>query len=126
MVKPFSTAELVGRIGAVLRRSGTNRPSSELRFEGLSIDPATRKVTVHGRSVDLPAREYAVLAFLASSPEQAFTREELLERLWPATGDRNPATVTEHVARIRRRIEDDPEHPRWVKTVRGVGYRFDP
>ncbi|MDQ4069288.1 MAG: response regulator transcription factor [Actinomycetota bacterium] len=126
VVKPFSTAELVGRIGAVLRRSGAGRPGQELRFDGLSIDPRTRKVTVHGRAVDLPAREYALLAFLASSPQQVFTREQLLERLWPPSGDRSPATVTEHIARIRRRIEDDPERPRWVRTVRGVGYRFEP
>ncbi len=126
VVKPFSTAELVGRIGAVLRRSGTTRPSDELRFEGLSIDPAGRRVIARGRDVALPAREYALLAFLAASPHQVFTRQELLERLWPASSDRSPATVTEHIARIRRRIEDDPDRPRWVRTVRGVGYRFEP
>ncbi|MDQ3897746.1 MAG: response regulator transcription factor [Actinomycetota bacterium] len=126
VVKPFSTAELVGRIGAVLRRTGNHRPKHELRFDGLCIDPATRKVTVHGRAVDLPAREYELLAFLASSPQQVFSRDELLERLWPHSAERNPATVTEHIGRIRRRIEDDPEQPRWVRTVRGIGYRFDP
>jgi two-component system response regulator ResD len=128
VVKPFSTAELVGRIGAVLRRTGAGRGNHhhELRFDGLHIDPATRRVTVHGQPVELPAREYELLSFLAASPEQAFSREQLLDRLWPASADRNPATVTEHIARIRRRIEDDPERPRWVRTVRGVGYRFDP
>ena len=126
VVKPFSTAELVGRIAAVLRRTCASRPNQELRFDGLHIDPATRRVTVHGRAVDLPAREYELLSFLASSPEQAFSREQLLDRLWPHSADRSPATVTEHIARIRRRIEDDPDHPRWVRTVRGVGYRFDP
>ncbi len=126
VVKPFSTAELAGRIAAVLRRAGTTRAHQELRFDGLHVDPANRRVTVHGRPVDLPAREYALLAFLAASPQQVFSREELLERLWPPSRDRSPATVTEHVARIRRRIEDDPERPRWVRTVRGVGYRFEP
>jgi len=127
VVKPFSTAELVGRIAAVLRRTSAPRPvHHELRFDGLHIDPATRKVTVNGRQVDLPAREYELLAFLASSPDQVFTRDQLLERLWPATSEGHPATVTEHIARIRRRIEDDPDQPRWVKTVRGVGYRFEP
>jgi len=125
VVKPFSTAELVGRIGAVLRRTSGTRPAHhELRFDGLCIDPATRKVTVNGRAVELPAREYELLAFLASSPQKVFTREQLLERLWPSS-DAHPATVTEHIARIRRRIEDDPERPRWLKTVRGVGYRFE-
>ncbi len=127
VVKPFSTAELVGRIAAVLRRTRTSRQNHhELRFDGLHIDAATRRVTVRGHPVDLPAREYELLSFLASSPEQVFSRQQLLERLWPASPDRNPATVTEHIARIRRRIEDDPERPRWVRTVRGVGYRFDP
>ncbi len=126
VVKPFSTAELTGRIAAVLRRTAGGKPRHELRFDGLHIDPATRKVTVHGREVELPAREYELLAFLASSPEQAHSREELLDRLWPSTGEHNPATVTEHIARIRRRIEDDPERPRWLHTVRGVGYRFQP
>ena len=128
VVKPFSTAELTGRIAAVLRRTtgGGTKATSDLRFDGLHIDPGMHKVTVHGREIELPAREYDLLTFLASSPQQVFSREELLERLWPNGGDRNPATVTEHVARIRRRIEDDPDRPRWVKTVRGVGYRFDP
>jgi two-component system, OmpR family, phosphate regulon response regulator PhoB len=68
-----------------------------------------------------------VLAFLASSPRQTFSRDELLEQVWkPSGGDRNPGTVTEHVGRLRRRIEADPERPRWVHTVRGVGYRFEP
>ncbi len=126
VVKPFSTAELVGRIGAVLRRTGPSRPRHDLRFDGLHIDPAARRVTVHGRAVDLPARECELLTFLASSPERVFSREELLERLWPHSADRSPATVTEHIGRIRRRIEDDPEQPRWVRTVRGLGYRFEP
>ena len=128
VVKPFSTAELTGRIAAVLRRTSApaTKPAQALRFDGLHIDQGTHQVTVHGREVELPAREYDLLTFLASSPQQVFSREQLLERLWPHSGDRNPATVTEHVARIRRRIEDDPDRPRWVKTVRGVGYRFEP
>jgi DNA-binding response OmpR family regulator len=128
VVKPFSTAELTGRIAAVLRRTGGGgtKAGHDLRFNGLHIDPGVHKVTVHGREVELPAREYELLTFLASSPQQVFSREQLLERLWPHSADRNPATVTEHIARIRRRIEDDPERPRWVKTVRGVGYRFEP
>lgn len=128
VVKPFSTAELMARIAALLRRSGRSRPRShhELVFDGLHIDLARREVTVRDRHVDLPAREYEVLAFLASSPGQTFTREEMLDNLWPRSAHRLPATVTEHVGRIRRRIEENPERPRWVRTVRGVGYRFEP
>lgn len=126
VVKPFSTAELTERIAAVLRRTGANRSGGHLHFDGLDIDLAKREVRVRSELVDLPAREYEVLAFLASFPQQTFTREQLLERLWPHNGERIPSTVTEHVGRIRRRIEEDPERPRWIRTVRGVGYRFEP
>ena len=126
VVKPFSSAELAGRIAAVLRRTTTTRTSTTLDFEGLHIDLARREVTVNGEGVDLPAREYEVLAFLATSAGQTFSREELLEAVWPPSADRHPGTVTEHVARLRRRIEEDPERPRWVRTVRGAGYRFEP
>ncbi len=126
VTKPFSTAELTARIAAVLRRTGGGRSAGHLHYDGLEIDLAKREVTVRGELVDLPAREYEVLAFLASSPQQTFTREQLLDRLWPHAADRIPSTVTEHVGRIRRRIEGDRERPRWIRTVRGVGYRFEP
>lgn len=128
VVKPFSSAELAARIAAVLRRAGAARSGggTVLDFEGMRIDLVRREVTVRGATVDLPAREYDVLAFLASSPRQVFSREQLLEQVWPPDGDRTPGTVTEHVGRLRRRIEEDPERPRWVRTVRGVGYRFEP
>ncbi len=129
VVKPFSSAELAARIAAVLRRArpgAAAKTANELEFDGLSIDPVRREVTVRGRRVDLPAREYEVLAFLASSPRKAFSREQLLEQVWPSAADSHTGTVTEHVGRLRRRIEDDPERPRWVRTVRGVGYAFEP
>ncbi len=125
VVKPFSTAELTSRITALLRRAGVARSSTHLDFDGLEIDLARREVTVRGRTVDLPAREYDVLAFLASSPGQTFSRDQLLDRLWPHSAPRNEGTVTEHIGRLRRRIEDDPERPHWVRTVRGAGYRFE-
>jgi len=126
VVKPFSSAELAGRIAAVLRRTSVARPASTLDFDGLQIDLARRSVTARGATVELPAREYEVLAFLAASPGQVFTREQLLEGVWPPSAERNPGTVTEHVGRLRRHIEDDPDQPRWIRTVRGVGYRFEP
>lgn len=128
VVKPFSSAELAGRIAAVLRRAGGGGrpPSGVLDFDGLRVDLTRREVTLNGRRVDLPAREYDLLAFLASSPRQTFSREELLDRVWPSPTDPNAATVTEHVGRLRRRIEADPERPRWIHTVRGLGYRFEP
>jgi DNA-binding response OmpR family regulator len=126
VVKPFSTAELLARIEAVLRRA--DHPHSvRSDFGDLHIDRSSRQVTVRERLVELPPREYELLVFLASSPGQVFSREQLLEGVWRSSGDRqDPGTVTEHARRLRQRIEDDPDEPRWVKTVRGVGYRFDP
>jgi two-component system phosphate regulon response regulator PhoB len=127
VVKPFSPAELAARIATVLRRARPATQHEHLDLGALQIDLATREVTVRGRIVDLPAREYDMLAFLAGSPRRTFSREELLEHVWPSSSDRPaPATVTEHVRRIRSRIEKDPDRPRWIRTVRGAGYRFDP
>jgi DNA-binding response OmpR family regulator len=126
VVKPFSIGELAGRVAAVLRRASPRSSTPDLRYDGLHIDLAKRKVTVNGTSVDLRPQEYELLAFLASSPGEVFTREELLERVWPPSADRGPSTVTEHVGRVRHRIEEDPERPRWIRTVRGVGYSFEP
>ena len=127
VVKPFSTAELFARIEAVLRR-GVRRSAGPIgNFGELQIDTASHQVRVRERLVELPPREYELLAFLASAPGQVFSREQLLAAVWPAAPDRqDPATVTEHARRLRLRIEDDPDTPRWIKTVRGIGYRFDP
>jgi DNA-binding response OmpR family regulator len=125
--KPFSPAEVVARIATVLRRTVAPRAHTALEFDGLHIDPASREVTVRGELVEMPAREYELLLYLASAPRQAFSREELLEAVWGSSPDRQqPSTVTEHIRRIRRRIEEDPDRPRWIRTVRGLGYRFDP
>jgi two-component system, OmpR family, phosphate regulon response regulator PhoB len=77
--------------------------------------------------VETTAKEFDLLAFLARSPRQVFSRAQLLEQVWDSSSDwQAEGTVTEHVRRIRRKIEQDPDIPRWVKTVRGVGYRFEP
>jgi two-component system phosphate regulon response regulator PhoB len=127
VVKPFSTAELAARIATVLRRTGATRPSARLDFDDLEIDLVSREVTVRGELVDLPAREYELLVFLASRPREAMSRDQLLEAVWGSSPERQqPSTVTEHIRRIRRRVEENPDQPRWLRTVRGVGYRFDP
>ena len=129
VVKPFSPGELVARIETVLRRAPDRRPGSgkRLEFPGLAIDLVAREVTIDGVRVDMTAKEFDLLAFLASSPRQVFTRAQLLEQVWASSPDwQDDATVTEHVRRVRRRIEADALKPRWVKTVRGVGYRFEP
>ena len=127
VVKPFSLGELTARIASVLRRSRNAAPQSVLQFDGLVLDLATREVTAGDLLVTTTAREFDLLAFLASSPRQVFTRQQLLANVWDSSVEwQDPDTVTEHVRRIRRRIEPDPDHPRWIKTVRGLGYRFDP
>jgi DNA-binding response OmpR family regulator len=126
VVKPFSPGELAARISSVLRRTRTGPPQSVLQFDGLALDLGTREVTVGDLVVATTAREFDLLAFLASSPRQVFSRQQLLAHVWDSSEEwQDPDTVTEHVRRIRRRIEPDPNHPRWIKTVRGVGYRFD-
>lgn len=127
VVKPFSPAELAARLASVLRRTGAFRGEARLEFPGLVVDLTSREVKAGGRRVELPSREFDLLAFLASSPNEAFSREQLLAEVWgSSTESQNAATVTEHVRRIRGRIEKNPDRPRWIRTVRGVGYRFEP
>ena len=127
IVKPFSPAELVARIAAVLRRRGGTARPSKLEFEGLTLDLATRRLIVKGREVSTTTKEFDLLAFLASSPSQVFTREQLLNKVWASSSEwQDPGTVTEHVRRIRHLIEDDPANPHRIRTVRAVGYSFEP
>lgn len=127
VVKPFSPAELAARIATILRRSRPREAGSRLEYGELSIDVPTREVQVSGQVVETTAKEFDLLAFLAKSPRQVFSRAQLLEQVWDSSSDwQAEGTVTEHVRRIRRKIERDPDNPRWVKTVRGVGYRFEP
>jgi DNA-binding response OmpR family regulator len=127
IVKPFSPRELVARIQAVLRRSHSV-PSGEesITHDDLRIDLRSREVSAHGEVVELTAKEFDLLAFLAASPGRVFTRPELLGEVWQSSSEwQQEATVTEHIRRLRVKIEVDPERPRWLRTVRGVGYRFD-
>ncbi|MGI8558462.1 MAG: response regulator [Solirubrobacteraceae bacterium] len=127
MVKPFSPGELVARVDAVLRRVDT-APSAEAAFEfdGLSIDPASRRVTAGDKEAALTQREFDLLLFFARNPGRAFTRHELIDRVWRYSFYTDTSTVTVHVRRLRAKIEPDPERPRFLETVWGVGYRFQP
>ena len=126
VVKPFSGPELVARVEALLRRSRNNTPSDELRFDNLIIDMPRRTVTLDGAEIELTAKEFDLLVHLAKAPGKVFTREDLLQAVWNSSGQyQQEGTVTEHVRRLRQKIEIDPEHPTWVETVRGVGYRFE-
>jgi two-component system, OmpR family, phosphate regulon response regulator PhoB len=125
VVKPCSLPELDARIRAVLRRGQTPGGAARIELEGLVIDRSAHRVEVDGKEVELTPKEFDLLAFLASSPDQVFTREELLEHVWGSTQEwQDPATVTEHVRRLRLKLEKDPANPRWLHTVRGIGYRF--
>jgi two-component system response regulator ResD len=127
VVKPFSPAELVARVDAVLRRLDTT-PDLEpaLEYDGLTIDPAGRRVRVEGHEAPLTQREFDLLLFLARHPGQAFTRNQLMDRVWQYSFYSDTSTVTVHIRRLRGKIEPDPAVPRFIETVWGVGYRFCP
>ena len=127
VVKPFSPSELVARVDAVLRRVRPPTTEAEpLRFDGLEIDVRGRRVAVAGEEVQLSQREFDLLEFFASNPGQAFSRDQLLDRVWGTVLPADTGTVTVHVRRLRAKIEPDPERPRFIQTLWGVGYRFQP
>ena len=127
VVKPFSPAELVARVDAVLRRVDTvGADEPPLCFGELEIDPAARRVRVGDAEPALTAREYDLLLFLARHPGRAFTRNELMDHVWQYAFYTDTSTVTVHIRRLRAKLEPDPETPRWIETVWGVGYRFAP
>jgi two-component system, OmpR family, response regulator ResD len=127
VVKPFSPAELVARVDAVLRRFETlPEPAPPLRFNGLVIDPAARRVMVDGEEAMLTQREFELLLFLARHPGQAFTRDQLMDLVWQYAFFMDTSTVTVHIRRLRAKVERRPDDPRWIQTVWGVGYRFQP
>lgn len=128
VTKPFSPRELVAKVRVALRQMDRSpAEASRLDYGELVIDRRSREVVVRGQVVAMPAREFDLLHFLASSPRQVFSRAQLLENVWSSSDAwLGAATVTEHVRRLRRRIETDPRTPRWVVTVWSVGYRFEP
>jgi DNA-binding response OmpR family regulator len=130
VVKPFSPAELVARVKAVLRRTLPGASSEDdgplIKYDDLEIDPPKRLVTVRGQPVDLTATEFNLLEFLAEHPRQVFSRDKLLDSVWGYTEYVDPSTVTVHIRRLREKIETDPGKPKCLMTVWGVGYKFDP
>jgi DNA-binding response OmpR family regulator len=129
--KPFSPAEVVARVRAVLRRNARAtddgaQATEPLRLGDLEIDPGTRVVRLAKRDVSLTPREFDLLHFLASNPRRVFSRHQLLDELWDVAFQGDPATVTVHVRRLREKIESDPSRPTRLVTVWGSGYRFEP
>jgi DNA-binding response OmpR family regulator len=128
VAKPFSPKELVARVKAVLRRASAPPPvaGDPLSFGQLVIRPDRRQVELSGKAVDLTAREFDLLEFLARHPGQVFSRDELLDKVWDWAYVSDGGTVTVHIRRLRQKIEPDAERPRYLKTVWGAGYKFDP
>ncbi len=130
VVKPFLPREFIARVHAALRRgSPTAQPIARnlFAFSDVVVDGDAMEVRRAGAVLALTNREFDLLLFLVSSPRQAFSRDQLLRQVWQAEpGWQDPATVTEHVHRLRRAVEIDPSNPAHLVTVRGVGYRFDP
>lgn len=126
VTKPFSPRQLVSRVRAQLRRRKLNArgPERRLEFPGLTVDLLRREVLVGGRPVELTAREFEVLALLASYPGRVYGREQIMAHLWGGDfyGEARAADVP--VQHIRKKIEVDPKNPRFIETVRGAGYKF--
>jgi two-component system, OmpR family, alkaline phosphatase synthesis response regulator PhoP len=126
LVKPFSPRELVARVRALMRR---RRPAStpvgeRLESEGLVLDSGRHRVTLNGGEITLKPKEFDLLAFFMAHPGQVFGREQLLASVWGYDFAGDSRTVDTHVKTLREKLNDDAERPRWIETVRGVGYRF--
>lgn len=131
LTKPFSVAELAARVKALFRRvdalarqSSAPAETRELTRGGLRIDPARRRVVIHGQPVELTAREFDLLWHFAANPGRVFSRSQLLDAVWGYNHDGYEHTVNTHINRLRGKIERDPAHPEFVETVWGVGYRL--
>jgi two-component system response regulator ResD len=131
VVKPFSPAELIARVEAVLRRAARGAGEDDADAEpivhgALRIDQAARTVTLDGEELPLTQREFELLRFLAARPGRVFSRDQLMEQVWGYDFYTDTSTVTVHVRRLRAKLEPDPSHPHFIETVWGVGYRFRP
>lgn len=122
IVKPFGFRELVARVRAVLRRAAVPAAPTERRVGDLAVDRRRRRVTVAGREVVLTPKEFDLLALLAEDPGAVVSREEILDRVWDPNWWGPTKTLDVHVGSLRRKLGD----PRWITTVRGVGYRLEP
>lgn len=134
MIKPFSPRELVARIKAILRRSEQHKPAPAedgkltgqlLKIRDISIDREKYLVTVGGKNLKLSATEFKLLVYLCERPNKIYNREHLLDAVWGDDVFVEPRTVDVHIRRLRTKIEDDPNNPKYIKTMRGIGYFFE-
>jgi phosphate regulon transcriptional regulator PhoB len=126
LTKPFSPRELVARVKAILRRSESAGAAMEAYEKGpLKINFSTYETSVRGKPVRLTLKEFELLRFLIQNPNRVLSRDQLLDRVWGSEVFVDPRTVDVHIRRLRKAIEEDDTRPKWVLTVRGVGYKFD-
>ena len=125
MTKPFSPRELVARVKAHLRREEMGAEPAALEIGPFRLDRSARRLFLAGREIELTSTEFNLLEFFLTHPGRAFSREQLLEAVWGEQRYVTPRTVDVHVRRLRERIEEQPENPRHLTTVRGFGYRFE-
>ena len=126
VTKPFSPRELVARVRAILRRTeiATTLADAPIRILDVELDPARLRVSIAGRPIDLTRTEFALLATLARRPGRVFTRSQLLDAIHGVAFEAYERAIDGHVKNLRRKLEPDPAHPRYLLTVHGVGYRF--
>ncbi len=124
VTKPFALRELLARVRAVLRRPGPRQKFEALAFGDVRVHHRGRRVTRAGREVALTRKEYDLLVYLAEHPGEVVTRERLLDEVWGYERFPTTRTVDTHVLRLRRKLEADPDHPRFIHTVHGQGYKF--
>jgi two-component system, OmpR family, alkaline phosphatase synthesis response regulator PhoP len=126
VTKPFSPRELVARVKALLRRAEPGTPSEKpIEIGTLRIDPAAYRVTRGGKSIPMSTLEFRLLYFLAARPNRVFTRDQLLDGVWGTERFVTPRSVDVYVRRLREKVEADPQHPVYMKTIRGAGYLFE-
>ncbi len=128
LAKPFSPREMVARVRAILRRAeaaSTNDLPTTYEKGPLRIDYGTYEVFARGKSIRLTLKEFELLRFLAQNPNRVLSRDQLLDRVWGGDTFVTPRTVDVHIRRLRQAIEKDDRHPKWILTLRGVGYKFD-
>ncbi|NRF95457.1 response regulator transcription factor [Paenibacillus frigoriresistens] len=136
LTKPFSPRELVLRAKAILRRqqrgyaeaangAGAVRPAHIMKFPGLELNVLHRSVRVNGKETELTVKEFELLHLFAGHPEQVFSRNQLLSKVWDIDYYGDTTTVTVHIRRLREKIEPNPSQPRYIKTVWGIGYKFE-
>lgn len=131
LTKPFSIRELIARVKALIRRAAaepagtaSSEDQAAITVGEITVDPSKHKVTLEGKSLDLTSKEFDLLTLFVKNPGHAFSRQELLNKVWGYQFNGYEHTVNSHINRLRSKIESDPSNPTYLKTVWGVGYRF--